>query len=150
MKRHGAKRIRLTDAVRRSAAQVLSTFPVQFAYMFGSALRGRVHSESDVDIAAYLDPSLPASEQLQQLLALHAPLARALDVPDEAIDLTLLNRAPLLLQHVVRTEGEVLYEHDHDARVEFELSVMRRRDDENRYRQAYNAAFLARRSAGAV
>lgn len=150
MKHYGAKLITLTPDLKDRVAHALQPYSLKFAYIFGSSLTGSLHEESDIDIAAYIDAALPAAEHSRHLQALISPLAQALAVPAEALDLALLNRAPLLLQHVVITEGRVLYERDHNARVEFELSIMRRRDDERDYRRLYDNTFLAHCAGGII
>ena len=144
MRREGARQFVVTNKLKQAVAQRLQPYAVQFGYMFGSAVTGRLHPESDVDIAVYFDPRLPHREMFRQTLALHGSLAGTLAVPEEAIDVTVLNNAPILLQHVVTSEGVVVHERNHDARVEFEMSVMRRRDDERHYRRLSRQVFLTR------
>jgi hypothetical protein len=94
-----------------------------------------MHEESDIDVAVFFDPSLPARDYIKALTALIEDTAVALGVPAEAIDAAVLNKAPVFLKHIVITEGKVIYERDHSARVDFELSTMQQYDDERHYEE---------------
>jgi len=144
MRRKGAKSIVVTDDLKRSVEQAVGRYGVMFAYVFGSAVSGHMREESDIDIAIYFDPRLSAEEKNQQALAIYGVLAGALTVPEEALDITVLNDASVLIKQVVMSEGMLIYERDHEARVEFELAVMRQRDDERHYRRLSRQVFLAR------
>ncbi len=144
MKRKGAKKIEVTEQVKRDVRQALALYHVQFAYLFGSAVGGRLHAESDVDVAVYFSKNIPPGRRFKERLALHGALAKALEVPEEAIDLAVLNDADTLLKFVAISEGVVLHERNHGRRVEFELEVMRQRDDERFYRLLSRRIFLQR------
>ncbi len=78
---------------------------ILFAYIFGSQATGRVHKESDLDLAIYIEP-MP--ENL---------IERKLDLIDKIsqltgfdhIDLVILNQAPPLLVHSVMKTGKLLF-----------------------------------------
>ena len=47
--------------IQQALTRVLGKYPVAFAYVFGSVVKGRTHKESDIDIA--LGYSEPVSEK---------------------------------------------------------------------------------------
>lgn len=78
--------------------------PLRFAMLFGSAARGTLRADSDVDIGIFpVDLSLPLSEEL----ALQAELTR---VCGREVDLVRLDRAPTLVRWQVVRYGRVLME----------------------------------------
>lgn len=140
------KRIEVTDDLKRRVAERLADTPVFFAYLFGSQVTGQMHGESDADVAFYFDPLLPSKERFDAMLRAAGKLEGIVHAP-EGVDPSCLNEAPLLLKHVAMSEGLLLYERDHTARVAFELGVLQRRDDEQRFRRAYRREFFRRLAA---
>lgn len=78
--------------------------PLRFAMLFGSAAKGALRADSDIDIAIFpQDPHLPLATEL----ALQAELVR---VCGREVDLVRLDKATTLLRwHVVR-HGHLLVE----------------------------------------
>jgi uncharacterized protein len=109
------------------------------AYVFGSVGRGASRASSDVDVAVlFAKPPLPAvsgpSANMQaELIAL---LGRA-------VDLVVLNDAPVDLTHRVLRDGVIVCETDRRARIEFEVAARRLYLDLlpvlRRYRQSVTA-----------
>jgi predicted nucleotidyltransferase len=50
----------LVTLLRESARAVFEAEPVLFAYLYGSRVTGRTHRFSDVDVAVYLEESVPS------------------------------------------------------------------------------------------
>ena len=144
MKRQGAKKIIVTETLKQDVKKALDAYQIQFAYIFGSAVIGHMHDESDIDIAVFFSASTPPRQRFKEHLSLHGALAVALMVPEESLDITILNNANILLKFVAISEGTVLYEKDHVKRVDFEMSVIRQRDDEQSYRLLSRQVFLQR------
>lgn len=88
------------------------------AYLFGSQASGKATRRSDVDVAVLLDEEFDLAAdpfyRLDQAAALQASLGRA-------VDLVLLNQAPLLLRYQVLRYGQLIFERDHRQRVDFEV-----------------------------
>lgn len=95
---------------------------VVLAYLFGSVARGDAGPGSDVDIAVLFDSGLDARALVERQLDLMVALDR---FADREVQVTVLNRAAPRLAHEVVLEGRVLCERDPDARVDFEVRVMR-------------------------
>ncbi len=85
------------------------------AYLFGSAVTGRMRATSDVDLAVL---ARREHEIDFPFLAFAALLERECEHP---IDLVLLNRAGELLKFQVRRYGRLIFERDATKRKEFEI-----------------------------
>ena len=80
------------------------------AYLFGSRARGDAHSRSDVDVAVYVDDARAAAGPFGYQADLTTHLMTALGT--NAIDVVVLNRAPVLLYHRVLRDGVRLLSRD--------------------------------------
>lgn len=87
------------DAVIAAVRTVLQGHAVRLAVLFGSAARGTMRDDSDVDVGIL---PVDASMSLQTELALQASLGRALGRP---VDLVRLDRADVLTRWRVAREG---------------------------------------------
>lgn len=91
---------------------------VIFAYLYGSAARGTMREDSDVDIAVFLespenDPLLEAgiSLELEQIL-------------DRSVDVRIINHAPAIFINQVLKDGILLISKDDRLRINFEVKNM--------------------------
>jgi hypothetical protein len=87
----------LVDALRRAGAR--------FAFLHGSRAQGRARPDSDLDVAAWWGAPAPASWDVA--------------VP-EGVDLLVLDIAPLELAGRVALHGDLLFDDDPPARVEWQ------------------------------
>ncbi len=86
-------------------------------YLFGSVARGAARPDSDVDVAALF--STPPRRTLDgPRLALEGDLERALG---RAVDLVVLNDAPVDLRIRVLRDGRLLVDRDPSARIAYEV-----------------------------
>jgi len=110
---------RLTQSLDVTAlTEYLAAQPDVIAtYLFGSRVTGRARAESDVDVAVLLDEedSVARFERRLQLMV------EVSDVCDREADVIVLNDAPPILQYQILKHGQLLYECDRRARVEFEV-----------------------------
>ena len=104
----------LGDAIAAACPDVL------FAYLFGSAATGRATPRSDVDIALFAAPG--ADGHTTQLSAARAA-ARHLGT--DAIDVVLLNTAPISVAGRVLGSRHVLLDRDPFARHRYESATAR-------------------------
>lgn len=84
------------DLITRLTSFFATRPDVLFALLFGSAAAGRAHTESDVDIAVYLEDDEPdVSVERPRRFPQDEPLLAALErLCGRAVDLIVLNRAP--------------------------------------------------------
>jgi len=99
----------LGDAIGASSDDVL------FAYVFGSAARGSLTPASDVDVAIYVAPGADAHR-----VRLVVARVCAKHLGTDAVDVVLLNGAPVSLAGRVLTSRRVLFERDPFARHRYE------------------------------
>jgi len=129
-------------------AAFLATQPdVAAAYVFGSVAQGRATARSDVDIALLLaEPSDPVRLaerrlQLMEQLALYA---------DHPVDVVVLNRNSVLLQHQALSAGRLVYERDREARVRFEVIAGKQHADAIPARDFFLKALFAELDQGGL
>ncbi|NOR60188.1 MAG: nucleotidyltransferase [Methanosarcinales archaeon] len=114
---------------------------VNFAYLFGSIVRGDTNELSDVDIAVMLDESLSKKDMFNKELDLISELTCVLK--SDKIDLVVLNDAPFLLKYNIVKDGHVL-KSDETKRIAFETGVMSRYLDEQYYIKQHTDMILQR------
>jgi predicted nucleotidyltransferase len=129
-------------------AAFLATQPdVIAAYVFGSLAQGRATARSDVDIALLLmepiDPVALAERRLQ-LMGHLEPYA------DHPVDVVVLNRNSILLQHQALSTGRLLYERDREARVSFEVMAGKLHADSIPARHFFLKALFAELDQGGL
>ncbi len=93
---------------------------VVFAYLFGSYARGEAGKMSDVDIAVYLNPSLPHDVMWNTFL----DIASRLSFREVRVDAVLLNTASYRLSYEV-LKGKLLFSRDERIRKEFIYRTLR-------------------------
>ena len=112
------------------------------AYLFGSVARGQERADSDVDIGIVLGrPFRPSLEDLDRLAGMQQELA---DLLSREVDLVPLDSASPDLRHNVLVDQVLLYDGDHDARVEFEIRTRNDYADHLPFLLAYRRAVLRR------
>jgi predicted nucleotidyltransferase len=103
------------------------------AYLFGSRARGSASGRSDIDLAVILDGGLDADQRWKKRLDL---LSRGTEIlGTDALDLVVLEDAPVVLAHRVLRDGRLLFERDPCRRTQIAEDVMRRYVDEEYLRR---------------
>jgi predicted nucleotidyltransferase len=115
---------RVLTLLKEALPAVLTGYPVDAAYVYGSVARGAVTPFSDVDIALLLTVCPPPYERLKLELAIQADIEDAVDLAP--IDVRTLNDAPLMVQAQVVQHGVLLYERDRRRSVDFEVATRKR------------------------
>ncbi len=93
---------------------------VEFAYLFGSQATGDTNSESDVDVAVYVDEKRK-EDFFDIRLELIEDITRA---TKKEADVTILNTAKPFLAFVVIQEGKLLVNKNSEAKIEsFEKKI---------------------------
>lgn len=142
-RRDAADPVAYYTAQPEAVAEVAERAGIDLIVLFGSAARGRLRAESDVDIAVRFKGGRPGFDAECRVAGeLHAGLnaARELDL------VPLHNASPLLLIHVA-AEGIPLYEASEELWPLFQLYARRRFEDTEKYRRRRWAA-LQERIAG--
>ena len=88
-------------------------------YLFGSQRRGDVGPMSDIDVGVLIDSADHIGEIRSDLTT-----SIALVTDHERIDVVILNHANVELAYAVVATGEVIYQRDEYARVEYEAKIM--------------------------
>ena len=133
----------MEESVRKVAAFAQARPEILAAYVFGSRAGGGGTRLSDLDVAFLLDA--PAGADLfERRLALRADLAQFLRT--DALDVVVLNDAPVALRFAATRRGRLVACRDELARVRFEADAMSRYFDMEPFRRTL-ARGLERRLA---
>jgi predicted nucleotidyltransferase len=101
-------------------------------YLFGSYNDGSANIQSDLDLAVLFKEDI----DLRTEMALQVELSTIIGFED--IDLLDLNKAPLLMQFKVISNGRLIYEADADLSSDFlENVLLRYHDQEFRYQRFF-------------
>ena len=100
------------------------------AFLFGSVAQDKAHQQSDLDIAILFDQQLDQQSRFERTLAIGALLENRLPF---AVDVVVLNSAPLLLQFQILQHGELIIEQDRTQRCLFQMQRMSRYYDAKPY-----------------
>jgi len=96
---------------------------ILLAYLFGSQVRGIVGPLSDYDVAFLLDGTMAPAERYRLAHEIGQLLGGC------AVDLVILNAAPVELCYHIIAQGRRVYERDVATRVEFEANTLSRYGD---------------------
>ena len=110
----GARLAALGDAIAAASPDVL------FAYAFGSATTGALTPRSDIDIAVFAAPGADA-----HAVRLSVARAAARQMGTDAVDVVLLNTAPVAVAGRVLGTRRVLLDRDPFARHRYESATAR-------------------------
>jgi len=129
---------------------VLQEHPVQLAILFGSHVRGDVHSGSDIDIAVEFDTVRPSDPVYNEVfLGLSADLSDALETDD--IDLVDLQTTSPELAETIFNHGVLLIgDSEHVADVRSQLTAAEKRTQSPRERFDAAVARIDRHLSGSA
>ena len=99
----------------------------QFAFLHGSRVKGTARADSDIDVAAFFGRRGVQSWEL---------------LLPEAIDVLVLDSAPLELAGRVALDGTLLFEADRDARIQWQATARRIYLDERPRMEQFHREFL--------
>ena len=100
------------EKIKRKFIKILET-EVFFAYLFGSVTSGRLHPQSDIDIAVYLkEPPGSLNDKL-------AFIQKVSIVFNRDVDVIFLNDADIIITMQILTNGELLINNDNERLVLF-------------------------------
>ena len=105
------------EKIKRKLIKILET-EVFFAYLFGSVTSGRLHPQSDIDIAVYLkEPPGSLNDKL-------AFIQKVSIVFNRDVDVIFLNDADIIITMQILTNGELLINNDNERLVLFKASKL--------------------------
>jgi len=107
------------ERLQEKAGEILEETPALFGY--GIADPNVLPALRDVQLAAYMDPSLPPESYFHVEIRLEALLEEILEIPVGGA--WILNTAPLTLQGAVLTAGRLIYSRNEELRIGFEGDV---------------------------
>jgi uncharacterized protein len=128
------------------AGSVFEDEPVRFAYLFGSHARGEVDGRSDVDVAVYVDESMPPQDYLDLRLRLAGTLEA--HTPAGPVQVVVLNEAPLPLAGRVVAEGRLVFSRDEPGRVRYESLIFREFTDFDHFAGALDLEIIRAHAEG--
>lgn len=108
-----------------AAKKVFKNYPVVFAYLFGSYVKGRIRSQSDIDIAVFFDRKIKKQERDVLKGEIREDLSQELKKYDK-IDIVVLNVAPPLLEKEVVYNGKLIYSEDDAQRAHYQARAVSR------------------------
>jgi len=111
------------------------------AYLFGSQAKGTATVTSDVDVALLLDADFDLHANYMYRLEQMTVLEMQFHKP---VDVVILNQASLELKNQVLRYGHLVYEANHQARVDFEVQTHQAYFDFQPYRDTYHQKLLSR------
>ncbi len=109
----------LINKLQQASTRIFSSYPVIFAYVYGSYARGDIHAFSDLDIGIYTRPQ-SADQSLKTELALALAIDQFLDHAVET-DVRSINTLPITIAGEILTEGILIYSGDDSKRIDFEV-----------------------------
>jgi predicted nucleotidyltransferase len=128
-------KVRVISVNESALREIAEQFGLSLIVLFGSAAKGRMNKESDVDIAVWAEMLVDDEDVLADwTIALGSSLAEA--IPNgEGVDLVVLNKVTSLLQFQVARHGVLLYERVPNSWRRFKSYAARRYDDDAKFRR---------------
>jgi predicted nucleotidyltransferase len=108
----------------------LKSYPVIFAYLFGSHASGNAGPLSDIDVALFVDERLSEEARFDLRLRLSNELSSILE---KTVDVIVLNDSPLSLHYEVIKQAKLLLCKDRERRINNEIHITSRYLDRRFY-----------------
>ncbi len=122
----GVKEIGGMERFFEKVAEVFENFvEIEFAYCFGSFIRGDTFTFNDIDIALHLSTNMSSYQQLKFASRVGRELEKMFRYEFE-FDVKVLNRAPLNFQYRVIDTGKVIFCRDEVKRIRYEAHLLSR------------------------
>jgi hypothetical protein len=118
------------------------------AYLFGSRSRGQTGPLSDFDFGIQIAEKFPASEYLNIKLKLTVDLVHA--TGSNAVDVVILNEAPLLLKYQIIRGGKLIYDRNPAKRALLTFDTISKYLDWNYYEKSLAKSLIKRTAAGGI
>lgn len=128
--------------MKKKFSAIFKKYPVAAAYLFGSRANGQVGPMSDYDFAIQLDDNLTPSKYLNIKSKVVSDLIGA--VNNNAVDLVVLNEAPLLLKYQILRYGKPIYVSKPAQKASFVFNVIQKYLDWDYFQEKFSAALIKR------
>lgn len=117
------------DILENNLGALIDSYGIKLIYIFGSYAKGTNGKDSDLDIAVLLEDNYNPLDKL-------ALIGEFIDVfKRNDIDLVILNNANSVLKHQVIKYGKLVYMENEDAKVNFEVRVLKEYMDMEPFRR---------------
>ena len=136
----------IDERIRRLAGAWARDADVAAVYLFGSRARGNAASRSDVDLAVVLRDDLDPGTRWRKRLDLIGDASHQLGT--DAVDVIVLEDAPIVLGHRVLAHGQLLCEPLPACRVRVAERIMRQYLDEGHLRAVLDRGLTRRLREG--
>ncbi|MCE7733877.1 MAG: nucleotidyltransferase domain-containing protein [Candidatus Heimdallarchaeota archaeon] len=110
-----------TSPLLESLLELRNHDSIQFAYLFGSQKGGKTDSQSDVDVAVFLNRNIKDPELFRIRLEIIADIADLLGRDD--IDLVILNEDNTTINHAIIENGLLIFERNMIDRIDWETEI---------------------------
>lgn len=121
---------------------LLTDYPVDAAYLFGSQANGYANEKSDVDIAVLVSSGLSKEERFNLRIHLIGLFSK---VFHKDADVVVLNDiSSLFFQYMILREGQLVYEKSESARLDFSTKTLGRYFDFQPFLDVYNHHYVQR------
>ncbi|HHY05501.1 MAG TPA: nucleotidyltransferase domain-containing protein [Clostridia bacterium] len=114
---------------------------ISTVYLFGSLVKGRATSHSDVDIAVLFVSGLSLFHRFERKLEIMNDLE---DLFQRKVDLVDLDNADLYFIHQIMRNKEIVLDRDVERRVSFEVEKRRKYFDQKHFYDLYHRYALKR------
>lgn len=135
------------QSIIAAAKQTLPNFPVLFAYLFGSRMRGMAGPLSDIDLAVFFDNSISEDDYREVCFDIEDAVFKTLElVGERQVQIQVLNdllEKSLALEHEIVYNGELIYTKDNALRAHYEAGAVHRWCDWAPRQERFNKATLA-------
>jgi predicted nucleotidyltransferase len=122
---------------------IFKKYPVEVAYLFGSAAKRRTGPLSDLDIAVLFNYSVPEKQQQRLRYDIQNQIGAKLKMY-EKVDVVPLNLAQPLLEREVVYDGKIIYNKNDAIRAHYEATAIGRWLDWKWYDDQFDRAILER------
>lgn len=123
----------------KTIEKILEEYPIEFAYLYGSAAKGTERSFSDLDLGLIVEDSLNPEKYLELEIEISTKIDKVL--PRVESDVRIFNFAPLNYRIQLVQEGKLIYSKNETRRVDFETQVRSEYFDFYPKRKEYQNAF---------
>lgn len=111
------------DFLKIICTEIFISYPIEFAYLYGSYAQGHERSWSDIDIALIVNPAFDSKNYLNLEMEISNKLEEKINLPKIECDVRVFNNAPLNYKFQIVQYGKLIYSRNEIMRVNFETSV---------------------------